>query len=215
MDWFFRETAKHLKGCMSKNPKVCKCAMRLMIVFLNSCGWYVTNNELLLWVPPDYDMDIFIFKICFNIAMLLVFASYFTASLRSYAKIPDMNWKISRMSSYEKDKFVCNHCRTFKPRRTHHCRQCGVCVPKMDHHCPWIASCVGYHNIKPFFLFCFYEVVVGSAYLAVVVMRAMHRDPKDEQSELSAFGVMCYWVMNLIDMPIYLGLLGLCPAQFL
>ena len=126
-----------------------------------------------------------------------------------------MKEKISRMNSYEKVKFVCKHCGTFKPRRTHHCKQCGVCVPKMDHHCPWIASCVGYHNIKPFFLFCFYEVVVGSAYLAVVVMRAVHRDPEDERSELSALGVMCYWVMNLIDMPIYLALLGLSSMQFL
>lgn len=50
----------------------------------------------------------------------------------------------------------CQTCRNWKPHRTHHCSICNVCVPKMDHHCPWIGNCVGYHNFKAFFLFCFY-----------------------------------------------------------
>ena len=53
----------------------------------------------------------------------------------------------------------CQKCRNWKPLRTHHCSICNVCVPKMDHHCPWIGNCVGYHNFKAFFLFCFYQAV--------------------------------------------------------
>jgi hypothetical protein len=46
----------------------------------------------------------------------------------------------------------CLKCYRRKPDRTHHCRLCERCVLKMDHHCPWIATCVGLHNYKFFFL---------------------------------------------------------------
>jgi rRNA maturation endonuclease Nob1 len=36
----------------------------------------------------------------------------------------------------EKYKKYCRRCKSFKPRRAHHCSICGRCIVKMDHHCP-------------------------------------------------------------------------------
>eukprot|EP00357_Protocruzia_adherens_P026975 CAMPEP_0115015304 /NCGR_PEP_ID=MMETSP0216-20121206/26680_1 /TAXON_ID=223996 /ORGANISM="Protocruzia adherens, Strain Boccale" /LENGTH=642 /DNA_ID=CAMNT_0002385381 /DNA_START=373 /DNA_END=2301 /DNA_ORIENTATION=- len=53
----------------------------------------------------------------------------------------------------------CQHCRKYKPDRTHHCRLCHRCVLEMDHHCPWVANCIGFYNHKYFMLMVFYGVL--------------------------------------------------------
>ena len=74
------------------------------------------------------------------------------------------------------EKFVkrCQHCKTVKPPRTHHCSQCNRCVVRMDHHCVWIGNCVGLHNMKPFLLFLYYSILtttVSSILCLVEVFR--------------------------------------------
>jgi hypothetical protein len=57
------------------------------------------------------------------------------------------------------DRRTCKWCSKYKPDRAHHCRVCRMCILKMDHHCPWIYNCVGWRNIKYFYLLLLYSVL--------------------------------------------------------
>jgi hypothetical protein len=106
----------------------------------------------------------------------------------------------------------CGKCQAWKPDRAHHCGFCGKCIPKMDHHCPWIGNSVGYHNMKPFFLFCFYQALSGITFFCILIDRAMHAPPKSKH--FTGWGAMSFWVTNILDMPICFALLGLSTNIF-
>ena len=61
-----------------------------------------------------------------------------------------MNIRTLENAKREKNLRYCQHCRNFKPLRTHHCQQCMRCVLKMDHHCQWLLICIGFKNYKFF-----------------------------------------------------------------
>ena len=112
------------------------CAMRLFVCLLNVCPLYASNFEMNEWI--DNKADRFCLKFLLNFFIFMALLSYWVASLRKPARIPDVKNK----GEHE----TCKHCKSWKPERTHHCQYCGVCVPKMDHHCPWIGNCVGERN---------------------------------------------------------------------
>ncbi|XP_041371007.1 palmitoyltransferase ZDHHC16-like [Gigantopelta aegis] len=62
---------------------------------------------------------------------------------------------------------ICKKCISPKPPRTHHCTICRKCILKMDHHCPWLNNCVGLHNHRYFFMFCFY-MWCGTIYISCI-----------------------------------------------
>lgn len=176
--------------------------MRLFVNGLNACPLYVVNYEMIEWM--DNEMDRYIWKALLNFFILGALTSYWTASLRKPKIIPDIpNGQV---------KDMCNQCRAWKPERAHHCQFCGRCVPKMDHHCPWIGNCVGYHNQKPFFLFCFYQTFSAIVFFALLVKRI---NAPDDIPDLSTIGEICYWVTVVLDMPIGFALIGLSVSIFL
>lgn len=123
-------------------------SMRIVVVLLNVMPLYIMNYEMNEWIPNKMEKSLVNFL--FNTLVFMTLLSYFIASFVKPQVIPQVNENDSD------NKNVCIHCKNWKPMRTHHCSVCKICVPKMDHHCPWIGNCVGYHNFKAFFLFCFY-----------------------------------------------------------
>ena len=78
----------------------------------------------------------------------------------------------------------------------------------MDHHCPWLATCVGYHNLKPFLLYSFYQVIMGELVLVMLIYR-WYSAPDEltkDRKDLSDFGAWCYWISIVINGPMCLGL---------
>ena len=63
--------------------------MRIFVLFLNICPFYLVNYEMLEY--KSNKMDAFIYKFLFDSAMTLTLISYFTASIRSAKIIPKVN----------------------------------------------------------------------------------------------------------------------------
>lgn len=73
---------------------------------------------------------------------------------------------------------ICEHCRTYKPPRAHHCRRCHCCFLKHDHHCYFLDVCIGFHNQKLFIHFLVVSII--SAVIAVVFLVLVATEPSDE-----------------------------------
>lgn len=56
-------------------------------------------------------------------------------------------------------KKKCEPCKFYKFPRVSHCSTCGHCVYKLDHHCMWTQTCIGYRNMRAFYLFCIYMTI--------------------------------------------------------
>ncbi|GIZ45717.1 hypothetical protein CKM354_000887200 [Cercospora kikuchii] len=53
----------------------------------------------------------------------------------------------------------CDHCKNWKPDRTHHNQDVGRCTRKMDHFCPWVGGVVGERSFNFFVQFLFYTMI--------------------------------------------------------
>ena len=187
--------------------------MRLVVLGLNAMPVYVMTYEMNEWMTNKVDQRLV--KVLFNFLVFMTLFSYAMASFKKPKVIPQETPADS--SQY------CQHCRNWKPQRTHHCSICNICVPKMDHHCPWIGNCVGYHNFKAFFLFSFYQAVsttfnclnnrvfvwqlVGIVYSWRLISFAFLSP--DDTPDLTTFGKVCYYLTNCIAVPISIALIPL------
>lgn len=75
---------------------------------------------------------------------------------------------------------------------------CGKCVPRMDHHCLLLVNCVGYHNLKPFFLFCFYQILALVLWFSIVYERFFG---DDLTSGMSALSTIFFWIALVVSLP--------------
>jgi palmitoyltransferase len=83
----------------------------------------------------------------------------------------------------------------------------------MDHHCPWIGNCVGYHNYKPFFLFCFYQALTGISFIIISIDRGYITS--ENKPDLTFLGSFCFWFTTIVDLVISTSLLGLVSKHFI
>ncbi|GMI08585.1 hypothetical protein TrVE_jg7392 [Triparma verrucosa] len=54
--------------------------------------------------------------------------------------------KFVSISNQDVEITLCETCKIYKLRSTHHCSQCDVCVVGFDHHCNWLGCCIGHEN---------------------------------------------------------------------
>lgn len=107
----------------------------------------------------------------------------------------------------------CGKCNKWKPERAHHCRICERCVLIMDHHCPWMGNCVGYHNLKPFFLYCFFSFMAFVNYLVVLIDREFIS--KENKNSFSKLGELCFWFALIVEIPMCLPLINFSFDYFI
>lgn len=59
----------------------------------------------------------------------------------------------------------CEFCKdSFKHRRSSHCSNCNCCILQRDHHCTWINKCIGYNNVRIFWLYLLWLLIFGCLY---------------------------------------------------
>lgn len=75
---------------------------------------------------------------------------------------------------------------------------CGKCVPRMDHHCLLMVNCIGYHNLKPFFLFCGYQIWSLTLWFSIVSARFFGGD---EVKSMSILGTIFFWITLVLTVP--------------
>lgn len=147
-------------------------------VFIYASFIYSIQNEY----PSIYNKVEQIIVITFSIPFFICFYWSFLKCATSGPGYVDGSWEInaeennieiikSKIRNYTPNKFtVCDKCNYLvRPERSHHCRACKKCVLKMDHHCVWIGTCVGEKNLKFFFLFIFYSLLI-ILYIVVTIL---------------------------------------------
>lgn len=100
---------------------------------------------------------------------------------------------------------LCDQCKQFKPRRTHHCSTCAECVPRMDHHCQFVGRCIHFHNQKAFLLSLFWALITSMIAIFVIL-------PK-----LVVIGLKIFQTPNLLfaepEKMITVGISAFCVAN--
>ena len=82
----------------------------------------------------------------------------------------------------------------------------------MDHHCPWIMGCVGYHNMKYFFLLCFYVAVSGLYYVGAMIYTLFFYPNREKVISGVAYGVYIatgIFLITIISSMSYMTVLNL------
>jgi type II secretory pathway pseudopilin PulG len=84
----------------------------------------------------------------------------------------------------------------------------------MDHHCPWITNCVGHHNHKAFWLYCFYIGICGLIFDYKTIAYFFEQTYSEKLFEHSLLFVF-WWIIECVAIaPFSLMVLGLSSLHF-
>lgn len=135
------------------------------------------------------------------------FLSYFICSFTPSVKIP-------KKTDITDKQYFCHNCNNWKPERAHHCSVSGKCIAKMDHYCPWLGNAIGCHNIKSFYLFCFYQTLTGFVYFWRVYEFMRSDDKKVLEMPFNYYETWAYYFTNIFCLLIILALIFHCINLF-
>jgi hypothetical protein len=76
-----------------------------------------------------------------------------------------------------------------------------------------MGNCVGYHNIKPFFLYCLFTFIAFCNYVVVLIDRECIS--KENKNSFTSLGSFCFWVSNIIEIPMCIPLMSFSFNYFL
>jgi len=146
-------------------------------------------------------------KCLFNIFLVMNLTSYFVCAFTPPVQIP-------KKTDVSNKQYFCVQCNNWKPDRAHHCSICKICVAKMDHHCPWLGNCIGTHNLKSFYLFCFYQTLMGLTYFWRVYVFMLSDDVKVLTMKFNWYENFAYYFTNIFCLLIILALIFHCVNLF-
>ncbi|KAG0271152.1 Palmitoyltransferase zdhhc15 [Linnemannia exigua] len=109
---------------------------------------------------------------------------YHTQDIESAPEAPVATLSISKKDGSPR---WCDLCQIVKPDRCHHCKECDQCVLRMDHHCPWVNSCIGYNNLKFFYLFIMYASLLTIWVICTTIPIVITAYYRCEQNNLLAW----------------------------
>ncbi|XP_067139931.1 probable palmitoyltransferase ZDHHC24 [Centruroides vittatus] len=141
---------------------------QLAFVFIIFAIFAIYYFELIIVVPyvhNDTPYLCYIHYVCGTFVMINVFGNFILIVITTSTLSPGY---ILPSTMRPKWRF-CAICEAIFPPRSFHCNICQTCILRRDHHCTFAGCCIGFKNLRYFWLFLFY-LSIGTFYATVLNM---------------------------------------------